>query len=71
MDLKKKKEIKKYHVKKTVYTDIYGDVIFEESTMIFRRLHAIDETFTENFVRYKVRRVALYNDMQIVNVVEI
>ena len=64
------KEINKYRVEKTVYTDLYGNLIFEEPT-IFRRLHAVGETFTENFIRYEVKRVAVFGVTQIVNIVKI
>ena len=56
-----------YKVKTTRYLDIYGNILWSEP-MVFKRLWMVGQTFIENYIQYKVIRVAITGTLQIVNV---
>ena len=59
--------ITKYKVGTTQYMDIYGNMLWSEP-MTFKRLWLVGQTFIENYIKYKVVRVAVSGKVQIVNV---
>ena len=56
-----------YNIDKIHYRDIYGDLLWEEP-MIHERLHAVGEKFIYFSIEYIVRRVAVADNIQHVNV---
>jgi len=56
-----------YQIEKIHYRNIYGKLLWE-NPMIFKRLHAVGELFIENSVEYIVRRVAVADNIQHVNI---
>lgn len=56
-----------YKVGKIHYRDVYGKLLWEEP-MIFSRLHAVNEQFIEDSISYAVRRVAVADNIQHVNI---
>jgi hypothetical protein len=56
-----------YHIAEIHYRDIYGNLLWKDP-MIFSRLHAVGEDFVNDYVKYVVRRVAVADDVQHVNV---
>lgn len=56
-----------YKVETTRYLDIYENVLWSEP-MVFKRLWMIGQTFIENYIKYKIVRVAISGKFQIVNV---
>lgn len=56
-----------YNIKEIHYRDIYGKFLWKEP-MIFSNLYAIGDELTENRVEYRVRRVAVVDDVQHVNI---
>ncbi len=62
------KEIKnEYHIERIDYRDIYGNLLWSEK-MIFKCLYAIGQTFIYDHVEYIVKRVAVADDTQHVNI---
>lgn len=56
-----------YKITEIHYRDIYGNLLWKEK-MIFSHLHAVGETIVENYILYRVRRVAVADDIQHVNI---
>ena len=50
------------------YRDEFGNLLYKEP-MIFKRLHGVDEEVVMNYVKYKVIRVAVADNVQHVNMV--
>lgn len=59
--------ITKYKVETILFTDVYGNTLWTEP-MRFKRMWKVGQTFIENFIKYKVVRVAVVDKTQIVNV---
>lgn len=57
-----------YTVERTHVRDLSGRLLFEKPMML-SRLHAIGEVFVHDKVGYVVKRVAVADDVQHVNVV--
>ena len=55
-----------YHIDKIDYRDIYGNLLWSED-MVFRRLYAVGQDFISDSKRYVVKRVAIADNVQIVN----
>lgn len=58
-----------YEVKKTMFTDIHGKKLWEEHGS-FSKLYAVGQTLIANNITFRVKRVAILNNLQIVNVEE-
>jgi len=63
-------DYEKYHVKQIDYRNIYGNLLWS-TPMIFKRLHAVDEEIVNNYIHYKVERVAIAENIQHVNIREL
>ena len=60
----------KYEIDTIHYRDKFGKLLYEE-LMIFSSLHGIDEIIVMNNIDYKVIHVAIADNIEHVNVVEI
>jgi len=58
-----------YHITEIHYRDIYGSLLWKDK-MIFSRLHGVGEEMVEKSVHYIVKRVAVADDVQHVNIEE-
>ena len=47
--------------------DVYGNILWSEP-MVFKRLWIVGQTFIENYIKYKIVRVAITGTVQIANV---
>jgi hypothetical protein len=56
----------RYRVAKIHYRDLYGALLWEEP-MVFRRLYATGDVIVHDGGTYIVRRVALADDIQHIN----
>lgn len=61
------KLLEHYKVETTQYMDAYGNILWSEP-MVFKRLWLVGQTFIENYIKYKVIRVAIAGKFQFVNV---
>lgn len=61
------KLLEHYKVETTQYMDTYGNILWSEP-IVFKRLWLVGQTFIQDFVKYKVIRVAIAGELQIVNV---
>lgn len=68
--LKGTNPMSKYKIDTIHYRDKFGKLLYEEP-MIFSSLHGVDETMVFNRTDYKVVRVAVVDNIQHVNMVEI
>lgn len=59
-----------YHIDKIHYRDIYGNLLFE-TPMVFKRLHGADEEIVMDSIWYVVKRVAVVDNVQHVNIVKL
>jgi len=59
-----------YKVDKIHYRNIYGKLLWTEK-MIFKRLYAVNQSFITNSKEFIVKRVAVANNIQHVNIIEI
>lgn len=57
----------KYNVRVIHYRDMYGEFLWKEP-MIFKRLFAVGNSLVEDSVEYIVKRVAIADDIQHVNI---
>lgn len=57
----------KYKIEKIHYRDIYGNLLWEEP-MVFRRLYSVGQDFIINSITYIVRRVAVVDNIQHLNI---
>ena len=55
-----------YRIDTIHYRDIYGSLLFQ-TPMIFKRLHGVGEEMVENHIHYIIRRVAVVDNIQHVN----
>ena len=58
--------IDKIEVTETHYRDYNGKLVWKEK-MVFSRLHAVGEVMIVDSVEYKIRRVAVADNVQHVN----
>jgi len=59
----------RYKIDEIHYRDIFGRLLWKEP-MIFKRLHAVDEEIVEKGKPYVVKRVAVVDNIQHVNIEE-
>ena len=57
-----------YNVKNTHFRDIYGAFLFAEPITEEHRLYRIGEKFVSRNTHFLVKRVALVDDIQVVNI---
>ena len=57
-----------YNVKNTHFRDIYGTFLFAEPVQEEHRLYRIGEKFVSRNTHFLVERVALVDDIQVVNI---
>jgi len=56
-----------YNIKEIHFRDIYGKLMWKEA-MIFKRLFGVGDGLVEDSVEYIVKRVAVADDIQHVNI---
>jgi hypothetical protein len=65
-DLNRNFQKGKYHITRTHYRDMYGNFLWSE-IFIWKRLNAIGQDVVEKGVYYIVKRVAVVNNIEHVN----
>ncbi len=56
-----------YKIDEIHYRNMFGQLLWKEK-MIFMRLYAIDDEFIEDYKTYVVKRVAIADNVQHVNI---
>lgn len=57
----------KYHIKEVHYRDLYGNLIWKDN-IVFRHLWGVGNELVHDYKTYFVRRVAVADDVQHVNI---
>jgi len=56
-----------YNVQTTAYMDVYGNTLWTEP-MSAKRLWKVGQTFIEDYIQYRIVRMAVSGNTQVVNI---